>query len=80
MAVEGALWLAKRLSLNLNFSFLNRILLFLISSSYPIVLTRLSGPIPDRILSEKFLWYSRELNPGPFGWQSVVLTTITEVV
>ena len=44
MAVQGVFWLAKRLSLNLNFSFLNRISLLLISSSYPIVLTRLGGP------------------------------------
>ena len=44
MAVQGALWLAKHLSLNLNFSFRNRISLLLISSSYPIVLTRLGGP------------------------------------
>ena len=41
---RGALWLAKRLSLNLNFSFLNRISLLLMPSSYPIVLTRLGGP------------------------------------
>ena len=45
MAVQGALCLAKCLSLNLNFSFLNWILLLLISSSYPIVLTRLGGPL-----------------------------------
>ena len=32
------------LSLNLNFSFLNRILLLVISSSYPIGLMRLGGP------------------------------------
>ena len=38
MTVRWALWLAKRLSLNLNFSFLNQISLLLISSSYPIVL------------------------------------------
>ena len=44
MTVQGALWLAKRLSLNLNISFLNWISLLLISSSYPIVLTRLGGP------------------------------------
>ena len=33
-------------------------------------------PVPDPILSEKFLGYSRESNPGPLGWQSEVLTTI----
>ena len=37
-------WLAKHLSLNLNFSFLNWISLLLIPSSYLIVLTRLGGP------------------------------------
>ena len=42
----GALWLEKRVSLklNLNFSFINRISLLLISSSYPIILTGLDGP------------------------------------
>ena len=33
-------------------------------------------PIPDPILPEKFLGYSKELMPGPLGWQSDVLTTI----
>ena len=33
-------------------------------------------PVPDPILTEKFLGYSRESNPGPLGWQSDVLTTI----
>ena len=77
MAVQGALWLAKHLSLNLYFSFLNRILLLLIQ-----VATQLSSrgwvdPVPDPILPEKFLGYSRESYPGPLGWQSDVLTTIT---
>ena len=53
MAVPGALWLAKRLSFNLNFSFLNRISLLLIWSSYPIVLTRLGGPLSSHIASRK---------------------------
>ena len=69
------MWLAKRVSLNLNFSFLNRISLLLILSSYPIVLTRLGGPVPDPIHPETFLGYSRESNPEPLGWQSDVLTT-----
>ena len=76
MTIQGALWLAKHLSLNLNFSFLNRIRY----SSYQVA-TQLSSrgwvdPIPDPILPEKFLGYSRESNPGPLGWQSDVLTTI----
>ena len=75
MAVHVALWLAKRLSLNLHFSF-NRISLLLIQ-----VPTQLSprgwvDPVPDPIPPEKFLGYSRELNPEPLGWQSDVLTTI----
>ena len=53
MAVQGALWLAGHLSLNLNFSFLYRILLLLISSSYPIVLTRLGGPCSRSYTSRK---------------------------
>ena len=76
MRVHGALWLAKRLSLNLNFSFLNRIRYF----SYQVA-TQLSSrgwedSVPDPILPEKCLGHSRELNPGPLGWQSDVLTTI----
>ena len=33
-------------------------------------------PVPDPILPEKFLGYSRESNPGAFGWQSYMVTTI----
>ena len=40
----GAKWLVQCYSLNLNFSFLNRISLLLISSSYSFDLMRLSGP------------------------------------
>ena len=73
---QGALWLAKRLSLNLNFSFLNRIRYF----SYQVA-TQLSSwgwvhPIPYPIRPEKFVGYSRESNPGPLGWQSDMLTTV----
>ena len=72
MAVQGALSLAKRVSLNLNFSFLNRISLLLIQ-----VATQLSSRgwvdlVPDPILPEKFLGYSRESNPGPLGWHSSI--------
>ena len=62
------------LSLNLNYSFLNRISLLLISNSYPIILARL-GESRSR-LPETFQGFSRETNPGPLGWQSDVLTTI----
>ena len=77
IAVQGGgLVVSKALSLNLNFSFLNRISLLLISSSYPIVLTRLGGPRSRPNTSEKFPGYSRESNRGPLGWQSDMLTTI----
>ena len=76
MAVTGALWLAKCLSLNLNFSFLNRIRY----CSYQVATQLYSrgrvDPVPDPILPEKILGYSRESNPGPLGWQSDMLTTI----
>ena len=44
---DGSTWdlvVSKALSLNINFSFINRISLLLISSSYAIGLTRLGGP------------------------------------
>ena len=49
----GGLVVSKVLSLNLNFSFLNWISLLLISSSYPIVLTRLGGPRSRPYTSKK---------------------------
>ena len=54
MAVKGALWLAK-CSLNLNFSFFNRISLLLISSRYSIVSLGWMDPVPDPIFPEKIL-------------------------
>ena len=76
MTVQRALWLAKRLSLNLNFSFLNRMLLLRIQVATQVSSQGWVEPVPDPILPEKFLGYSRESNPGPLGWQSDVLTTI----
>ena len=67
---------SKPLFLNLNFSVLNCISLLLIPSSYPIVFTRLDGLVPDIILPEKFLGYSRKSNPGLLGCQSGVLTGV----
>ena len=75
MAVLGALWLAKRVSLNLNFNFLNRISLLLTSIATQLSSRGWVDPVPDPILPEKFLGYRRESNPGPLGWQSDVLTT-----
>ena len=72
----GGSLVSKLLSLNFNFSFLNRISLLLISSSYPIVLTRLGGPRSRPILPEMLQYYSLESKPGPLGRQSDVLTTI----
>ena len=70
MALQGALWLAKRLSLNLNFSFLNRIRYF----SYQVATQSSSrgwvDPVPDPILPEKFLGYSRGIAPGT-SWMAV---------
>ena len=76
MAVQGALWLAKRLPLNFNLVFLTGFRYF----SYQVA-TQLSSrgwvdTVADTILSEKFLGYSQESNPGPLGRQSYVLTTI----
>ena len=78
MAVQGALWLAKRLSLNLNSNFLNRISLLLIQIATQLPSRGWVDPVPDPILPEKIsrVAYSRESNPGPIGWQSDVLTTI----
>ena len=70
------MWLAKRLSLNLNFSFFNRISLLLISSSTQLSSRGWVDPVPDPILPEQFLGYSRESNRGPSAWQSDVQTTI----
>ena len=33
-------------------------------------------PVPDPILPEKLIGFSRDLNPGHLGWQSEVPTTI----
>ena len=76
MAVKGALWLSKRLSLNLNFSFLNRISLLLISSSYPIiVLTRLGGPRSTPYTSRKISRVKPGIEPGT-SWMAVRLCII----
>ena len=76
MAVQGNLWLAKHYPSTLISVFLTGFRYF----SYQIA-TQLSSrgwvdPVPDPILPEKFLGYSRESNPGPLGWQSDMLTTI----
>ena len=70
LAVQGTLWLAKRLSLNLNFSFLNRISLLLISSSDPIVFTRLGRPRSRPYTSRKISMVQPGIEPGT-SWMAV---------
>ena len=49
----GGMVVSKALSLNLNFNFINRISLLVMSSSYPIVCTRLGGPRSKFYISRK---------------------------
>ena len=70
MAVKRAFWLVNHLSLNLNFSFLNRISLLLISSSYPIVLTRLGGPRSKSYTFRKIPRVYPGIKPG-ISWMAV---------
>ena len=72
----GELVVSKAISLNLNFSFLNRISLLVILNSCPLSLRGWVDRVSVPILSEKFLWYSRKSKPGPFGLQSDLLITI----
>ena len=74
----GGLVVRKVLSLNLNFSFLNQILLLLNQVANQLSSQAWVKPIPDPILPEKFLGYSRGSNLGLLGWQSDVLATIPE--
>ena len=61
---KGDLMVRKALCLNLNFSFLNRILLLLISNSYPIVLTMLGGPRSGPYSSRKISRVQPGIEPG----------------
>ena len=72
----GALVVNKALSLNFHFSFINRISLLLNQLATLLSSRSWVEPVPDPILPEKHLGYSRGSNPGPLGWQSDVLTTI----
>ena len=60
----------KALSLNLNFSFPNRISLLLTSSSYPIVLRRLGGPRSRPFTSRKMSRVKPGIEPGT-SWMAV---------
>ena len=67
---KGALWLGKRLSLNINFSFLNRISPLLVSSSDPIVLMRLGGSRSRPYTSRKISRVQPGIESGTF-WMAV---------
>ena len=76
MTVQGALWLAKLYLSTLISVFLTGFRYF----SYQVA-TQLSSrgwvvPVPDPILPEKILGYSRESNPRPLGWQSDILKLV----
>ena len=76
MAVQGALWLAKRYPSTLISVFLTGFRYFSHQAATQLASRGWVDPVPDRILPEKFLGYRQESNPGPFGWQSDMLTTI----
>ena len=76
MAVQGALWLAKRNPSTLISVFLTGFRYFSYQAATQLASRGWVDPVPDPILLEKFLGYSRESNLGPLGWQSDVLTTI----
>ena len=70
----------KRLLPNLNFSYLNQILLLLSQVATQLFSWDWVDPIPDTIHPETFLGYSWATNLGRLGWQSDVLTTISKRV
>ena len=76
MAVQGALWLAKRYPSTLISVFLTGFRYFSCQAATQLASRGWVDPVPDAILLEKFLGYGRESNPGPLGWQSDMLTTI----
>ena len=76
MAVQGALWLAKRYPSTLISVFLTGFRYFSYHAATQLASRGWVDPVTDPILLEKILRYRRESNPGPLGWQSDVLTTI----
>ena len=76
MAVQGALWLAKRYPSILISVFLTGFRYFSYKAATQLSSRGWVDHVPYPILLEKFLGFSRESNPGPLGWQSDVLTTI----
>ena len=69
MAVQGALWLAKRYPSTLISVFLTGFLYFSYQAATQLASRGWVDPIPDPILLEKFLGSSRESNPGPLGFE-----------
>ena len=76
MAAQEALWLGKRYPSILISVLLTGFRYFSYKAATQLASRGWVDPVPDPILLEKFLVYSRESNPGPLGWQSDVLTTI----
>ena len=76
MAVQRALWLAKRYLSTLDSDSLTEFRYFSCQVATQLASRGWVDPVPDLMLTEKFLGYSREWNPGPLEWQSDVLTTI----
>ena len=76
MAVQEALWLAMHYPSTLISVSLTGFRYFSCQAATQLASRGWADPVPDPILLEKFLGYSRESNPGPLGWQSDMLTTI----
>ena len=76
MAVQGVLWLASTYTSTLISVFLTGISYFSYQAATQLSSRSWVDPVPDTILPEKFLGHSQELNLGPLGWQSDVLSTI----
>ena len=70
----GALWLTERYPSTLISDFLTEFHYFSYQVATQLASRGWVDPVPDPILLEKFLGYSRESNPGPLGWQSDLLT------
>ena len=70
MAAQGALWLAKRYPSTLISVLLTGFRYFSYQAATQLASRGWVVPVPDPILPETFLGYSRESNPGP-SWMAV---------
>ena len=70
MPVQGALWLVKCYPSTLISVLLTGFRYFSYQAATQLASRGWVDPVPDPILLEKFLGYSRESNPGPLGWQT----------